>query len=95
MKTRMLTLAILAAFILSITFNTYAQNDTKKVVKKEQTVTDKTTPKKEPKPLMKKKEKLSGEDKTIEKKDMKTMQKMKNMNKPNKKAGTSKTVEKK
>jgi hypothetical protein len=91
MKIQMLTVAILASFILSITFNTYAQNDTKK----EQTVTANKTPQKEPKPLMKKNEKVTGEDKTIEKKNMKTMQKMKNSNKPNKKAGTSKTVEKK
>jgi hypothetical protein len=77
MKIRILTAAVLTAFVLSITFNVYAQNDTKKVDKKEQ-ITDQKAPKTEKKPGMKKvssKEKFIQADKNVEKKDVKTPEK--------------------
>ncbi len=83
MKIRVLAAAVLAAFILSVSFNTFAQTDTKTVDKKVQT-TDKKASKIDKNMKMKKTE---NTDKTM------AAPKTKKMVKPNLK--TSKTVSKK
>jgi hypothetical protein len=71
MKIRIFTAAFLTAFVFSITFNIYAQNNIKKADKKEQIINSSSS---ERKPLMRKstsKEKVTKEDKTVEKKEAK------------------------
>ena len=63
MKIRILAAAVLAAFIMSVTLNIYAQSDTKKVEKKVQT-TEKKGPKTDKKMMMKKGEKTDKVTKT-------------------------------
>jgi hypothetical protein len=94
MKIRIFTAVFLTAFLISITFNTYAQNDVKKVDKKEQTIKASSS---EKKPVMKKstsKEKVIKEDKSVEKKDVKTTMKDGKKTKTTKTSKTTKTEEK-
>jgi hypothetical protein len=90
MKTRILAATVIAAFVLSVTLNTYAQTNTKKVENKGQT-TEKTTPKIEKKMTMKKVDKTDMVKKTpVVKKTAKTDAKI-----DKKTASKTKTLKKK